>query len=172
MSQQKRSSKKFFKIVVKKEKPNYRGDINLEVRKYVEEDKQRYGIIVTKDYDKQLLIRLVKYLMQIPHINWLYITDTEVQVFSLNVNGFNTEVDKTKFVSKINEILGTSIGFRDVFIYPVRNVLNDLTPFYPKDKKLNAGKKQQWDYGKLGKKEMRRKYENWRRKILYSNLKR
>ena len=65
--------KKFINFIELKQKPKYRGDINHHVKQLVENGK-KYGLIIHgKKITNELKGKLIKYLRDLLHINWVYI---------------------------------------------------------------------------------------------------
>jgi len=156
-------------IVINPKDVNYIGDINEIVRNEYT-NKQRFGVITHKELDPTIRGRLSKIIINSKYMNWLYIDVSfkELSVFSINVPKFREVNKEEKLADKVARVLNTK--FEYIYTYPIYNMMLDLEPYYPKSKRLME--KQEWNWGKLGKKEIRKKYMNMRKKILYSNLKR
>lgn len=157
------------KTIFLSEPVRYRGDINELVSKYFDEN-FTHGIILHKPLPKNTFLSLVNMIKQIKYINWIYVSDSrkEICLFTLNYKGFRKNYNIEELKKEFSKIL--SIDVEDIFIYPVKNILNILEPKFAKDAALK--RKPVWDWGRLGKKEYRQKFTRMRKKILYSNLKR
>jgi len=171
VSKESKTQRSTFKIkVVILDKPvKYRGDVNDLVSEYFDKE-ITHGIILHHTLPKNIFKSLINMMKRIRYINWIYISDSksEVCLFTMNYRGFKKNYNIEDLKKNLSEILSTDI--EDVFIYPIKNILNTLNPKPVKD--VVFKKKPAWDWGRLGKKEYRRKFTRMRKKILYDNLKR
>ena len=156
-----RKNKKRIEVLLLKSKPKYRGDINKMVNEYVQNGK-RHGIIIYGKVDSYR--NLLRYVSKLKYVNWVYIdtTSCEISLYSLNVPKLRETHNLDDIKDEIGKILNDN--FMCIYAYPVRNILNELTPYYSKD---GNTKKIEWNVGKLGKKEVRRKLRRMLLRIKY-----